>query len=572
MNNDNNNKSVTAVTPGEAITWTAMVLTTLPHQQWGLGVFYGLGALVCWGLRRQPEIRALTETALEVMEQNGTPKLLSWVVGRIPVPPADAPRNKLLEVQHKRSQTLEARPSGKEKLNLGKGLTGLLGDDNPLNRKKDEPAKIDRATGADTKANKAIVAAYPPSKGGAVDDWIKAKMEQSEIKVLRLQDVVDLLNEDIDDNPMILIVGNSGTGKTVLAQLLVGTRPGKVVVLDQKRPKGWEGPKWGGLPYVSRDSDGGFSSMEKALAAVVEEMNSRYQRQETATAPFQQLTVVFDEAKNTLEEAPELANYYRRIVSIGREVGVRLILISTTDRARKLGFDGEADSLDSFTWVRLGEFATKVLPDVADRGTERYYHAVVRKAGQYTAFENELAYTLVRDKLVLKPTKAWAGVKYNCQLLEDKKTEVNVRPLASSVSAPEFNLLESLLSEERVKPGQKTPPLEAKAEAADINTSADSVRKLPLPEEKVTSATREVAKLRLQELTRKWKEAAEVDRRLALNALREVQQGKSVTSAVEASWGSGGGRKFAERSSLVRAAVEMAELVCQLKSSTRGRS
>lgn len=630
MSDDNNNIPVPAVTPGEALSWATMILTTLPHQQWGLGIFYGLSALVAWGLRRQPEIRALAENALAEMEQNGTPKLLTGVVRRIPVPPAGVP--KLLEDknqrqgnQNKRSQTLEMRPE-KEKLSLGKGLTGLLGDDNPLGEgalrgavtKKVErtpepsdeepvfrPARADRTAGAETKANKAITAASSPAGGAPVDAWLASKMEQTAVKVLRLQDVVDALNEDIDDNPMVLIVGNSGAGKTVLAQLLVGTRPGKVVILDQKRPKGWEGPKWGGLPYVGRDLDGGFTAMEAALSAVVDEMVERYQTQETATEPFQQLTVVLDEAKNTLEEAPVLADYYRKIVSIGREVGVRLILISTTDRARKLGFDGEADSLDSFTWVRLGDFATKVLPEVADRGTDRYYHAVVRKAGQYMAFENELAFGLVRDKLVLKASKAWGRVEYNCQIPKRERETNGSRPSEARevpltrpaqpvtvvaaqqrVSVPpqprqqqgdDFDLLGELLAEgsrlsvaggsvkssevvvdaEEVAVVGAEVPRDEKSQIGTSNAENDNYRPV--------SGTAETPVLRLKEVARLLGTVAAEERGRTKKVLHSMASGATMSAAIRQEYGVSGGRVFSRAVYLVKLEQEAQGLLKQLK-------
>lgn len=620
MTEEQTNPIVPRVTPGEAVTWGTMLLSTLPHQEWGLGFFYLVVAGGAWVLRRQPEFRGFIEEQVERMEENASPRLLTGFVRRIPVPPAgvrallEGPRGSSRRVAYRDGGAADAEPEVLEgvrvpqrgDVSIRKGLLDLFGEDNPLEQKK-PAARVSSRSGGATRANQKVVKAASPKDRAA--QWVAASVadEVPPLKVLSLQDVVDAINKDIDDHPHILIVGNSGAGKTVLAQLIVGTRPGKVVVLDPKRPKGWEGPKWGGLPYVSRDPDGSYRSMVAALSQVVAEMNDRYQRQETATEPFQQLTVVLDEAKNSLEECPELADQYRLIVSIGREVGVRLVLISTTDRARKLGFDGEADSLDSFTWVRLGDFAVRVLPEVAERGEERYYHAVVDRAGKWVSFENELAFGLVKEHLKLRTTKAWNEVAYNCQAVVAKKPVVidheddeppvrrpSRRPAAppTVVSAarevvvtsqpapapePEFDLLGSLLTGGSVNTFEREVPMEVKAEVykaaaslpkSQIGTSErqDDVEVTSASATSALTDPRESAKMRLRELTRKWTEAAEVDRRLALNSLQLVRQGRSVTAAVEAAWGSSGGRKFPERSALVKMAVEMAELARQLNS------
>lgn len=603
---DEQHTNAPAVTPGEAASWAMMLLSTLPHQQWGLGILYGLGAVTVWAVRRQPEIRELAEKLVADMEENNAPRLLTGAVRRMPVPPAGAP--KLLppgKTRNKPLETLETRRK-EDGLRLGRGLTGLLGEDNPLEGGSlrgtitkevkltpaaspapavAPPARVDRTEGAVTKANKAVAKA----SASPVEEWLTSKMEQTALRVLPLQEVIDALNEDVDDNPHILIVGNSGSGKTVLAQLIAATRPGKVVILDQKRPKGWEGPKWGGLPYVGRDLDGGFSAMEDALAAVVEEMNERYQRQETATEPFQQLTVILDEAKNTLEEMPGLADYYRKIVSIGREVGVRLILISTTDRARKLGFDGEADSLDSFTWVRLGDFATKVLPEVTDRGEERYYHAVVRKAGQYVAFENELAHNLVKNKLVLKPSKAWSAAEYNCQVPKrsapspEPEREPRLRPTQVVAAAREqvlvtpppaaptedFDLLGALLAGGSVKGSGAEVGTEVdaevlaevpQAEKSQIGTS--SAKK---DYSRPVSGTSEALVLRLKEVARLLGAEAPEAREHARKVLHLVDTGTSLTRAIYEVLGVKSGRPFSRMAYLVKLEQEARTLLAQLK-------
>ncbi|KPV51634.1 hypothetical protein SE17_20100 [Kouleothrix aurantiaca] len=233
------------------------------------------------------------------------------------------------------------------------------------------------------------------------------------VTVLGISKLVKELNTNIDDHPHLVLFGNSGSGKTTLAQLIAGLRTGRLVILDPKRPKGWEGAKWGGLPYVTRATDGSYGPLVAALKAVVAEMDRRYAVMERASTPFEQLSVIFDEARNAITECPELADLYKKVISIGREVGVRLIILSTNDRVKSLGLDGEGDMRDSLRRIHLGKFARDVYPEVARLGKENHLHAVVELEG-WTPFDNSKTLELLQ-RVSLPASKAWDGVRANCQ-------------------------------------------------------------------------------------------------------------------------------------------------------------
>jgi energy-coupling factor transporter ATP-binding protein EcfA2 len=599
-------------TLGEGASWVLLALAIGPNPaNWGLAPLAGIGALIIWAARRNEDFRGWVETQVEEMEASRTPQAIVTLARNLPVPPAGS-RHLLTDSRKARRSpevieaVREAQPAAAA---LRQGFLDLLGEDNPLEaqppRKPSQSPRrpqVSTQAGRETGANQRLT---QDASRDAAAEWVARAVEADRpaIKALSLQDAIEELNTDVDDHPHILLVGNSGAGKTALAQLLIGTRPGKVVILDPKRPKGWEGPKWGGLPYVSRDRDGGYTAMVTALEKVVDEMNDRYHRQETATEPFPQLTVVLDEAKNSLEECPELADQYRLIVSIGREVGVRLVLISTTDRARKLGFDGEADSLDSFTWVRLGEFAVKALPEVAERGTERYYHAVVKRGGGWVAFQNELAYGLVKEHLRLRATKAWDAVLYNCQgvikpaepvaaprqpavrptqprepvRLVSAAREVVVPAPARPAAEPEFDLLGSLLATPVVKtfPREVDGSSAGSARPASVTSSESHFGTSEHQngqeasfgnETRAVLDPRQELKNRLRELAAEMREIPEVERPRVQKTLHLMASGKSLTAALTEAWGNAGGRHFAVRSGWVRKSQEARALLTQLKS------
>lgn len=467
------------ITLSEALAVGGTVVTVLPHDPVVAIALLPIGAGI-WGLRRYSGFRswvAAQREALEDQEFVGR-ELACYALERLPVPPVGV-KGLLEDGQAKEQQSVPEKPrkatgsrlsedtgsrlseaTGSRLSEASPSLTSrlpqtmfdLFGDDDPRKRasllaqregpkrhspttiegearpgrarKGGETQPIEHKDGAVTRQIQAL-----PAPEQDEDAWLtqyaeteqpKQKPQQAQKasrKIISIREVCRLLNEEVDDRPHVLIVGNSGAGKTVLAQLLIGTRPGKVVILDPKRPRGWEGPKWGGLPYVSRDKEtASYKPMVEALRTVVREMDRRYRVQDEVSEPFEPLTVVLDEAKNSVEECEELAEQYRKIVSIGREVGIRLILLSTTDRAGKLGFSGEADSMDSLAWVRLGNFARDVLgEEEADRLGDRRFHWAAIGLGVWTPFENGRTLTLV-EKLSLGRNKAWQKVTYNCQV------------------------------------------------------------------------------------------------------------------------------------------------------------
>lgn len=356
---------------------------------------------------------------------------------------------------------------------------------------------------------------------------------------LGLDDVLMAVNEDVDNLPHLILYGDSGSGKTFLAQLIAGSRPGQLVILDPKRPQGWKGPKWGGLPYVCRAKglpEGldlreflarSYAPLVAALHSVVAEMVDRYDRQERQREPFEQLTVVLDEARNSVSESPELAELYKKIISIGREVNVRLILLSTTDRVGPLGFAGEGDAMDSLGEIRLGLFAVNVkreLAQLADEGT-KYLRAVFYRGGRWVPFDN--AGTAGRlDALRLGADRVWPGVAYNCQLPVD-----DTKLLGQLLDAPRS-----------VKGFQAELPFHFEATSTEVRSASEPLRRTSTAEETTSDVLRNEA-LRAAELL---KTIPVSERSKFQKCLQLVAAGASRTRAIQDVFGVKGGDRFAQ--------------------------
>jgi hypothetical protein len=166
------------------------------------------------------------------------------------------------------------------------------------------------------------------------------------------------LNDEPDQAPHALIVGPSGAGKTTFTAAVLGARPGAAVVLSPKVNPG----NWRGAELVTLDDDGSYGPIAEALADLEAEKRRRIRilRTEGADA-LAPLTVVLDELPELLRFVPETGPFVVSLSSIGRELKMRLVAITT--RADALGVKGWKASEGNFVRVDLDRSRTAVLHD-----------------------------------------------------------------------------------------------------------------------------------------------------------------------------------------------------------------
>lgn len=171
-----------------------------------------------------------------------------------------------------------------------------------------------------------------------------------------------LAQEYVDEAPHILIVGSTGSGKTWLAQALATTRAGYVAILDPK----WKPRKWGNAPAITVDDDLSYTSLERACQSLLEELKKRQVELKHGVETFQPLTVVVEELPTLLDECPSAALLFKRLGQIGRELRIRVIGLSQSDRVKTLKLEGEGDARSNYLFIRLGEHAIAVCPGAAE--------------------------------------------------------------------------------------------------------------------------------------------------------------------------------------------------------------
>lgn len=169
---------------------------------------------------------------------------------------------------------------------------------------------------------------------------------------------------EVDRAPHLFLIGATGSGKTTAAMAQLAARQGKKLIIDPKPPKPGK-VKWGGLPYVMIDSDGGYSDIRAALKVANEEYKRRLAglRNGTVAGEFEELTIFVDETPTVVSECPDVAaKLFKDIGRIGRELRIRLVLMSQTDRVKALGLEGEGDTRENFVFISLRLAGTKANP------------------------------------------------------------------------------------------------------------------------------------------------------------------------------------------------------------------
>lgn len=163
---------------------------------------------------------------------------------------------------------------------------------------------------------------------------------------LRPAQWLQAVNDRPDDNPHMTVVGPSGSGKTTFVSAALGKRPGRTVVLTPKVTPG----AWRGAEVVTLGEDLSYDPLAQAL----EELQLEARRRSVALKrgePLEPLTVVLDELPELHAEIPGAGKFAVRLSRWGRELGMRQVVIATSDDA--LNIPGWAATRPNYVRVEL---------------------------------------------------------------------------------------------------------------------------------------------------------------------------------------------------------------------------
>lgn len=163
----------------------------------------------------------------------------------------------------------------------------------------------------------------------------------------------------------IRVIGETGSGKSTIAQALMGSLDGKLIVLDPV----WTPGSWGGLPAITVSPDGDYAPIAQAVDDILEEMKQRTALLQQGEQHFERLTIVADEVPDTVSEVPQLGMMIRRLGQRGRHVNLHVLGIAQSDRVAAWGLEGYGDAIQNFATLYVGNKALEKIPDLA--GQER---------------------------------------------------------------------------------------------------------------------------------------------------------------------------------------------------------
>lgn len=194
-------------------------------------------------------------------------------------------------------------------------------------------------------------------------------------KLAQAQDLqtIDLL--EAIDGKHVFIIGDTGTGKSSLAQWLAYRLGGEVTVYDPDASP----DEWQGLKVIGRK--GNFAAIQEAMEADLEELQRRIElRGESGDRALLGLesTTIAEEFPLLASEVEIASDWLIKHGNRGRKPKRCIIALSQTDAVKSLGIEGEGQARKNFRYVRLGKFAVDHAKKLGDASIEAWL-----KAGKY---------------------------------------------------------------------------------------------------------------------------------------------------------------------------------------------
>jgi energy-coupling factor transporter ATP-binding protein EcfA2 len=195
---------------------------------------------------------------------------------------------------------------------------------------------------------------------GRVPDGVLPSREQSDgfVEIEPITDVVEAL-----EGKHGLIVGETGTGKSTLAQYLACTVGGRVTVYDADAAP----DEWPGLEVVGRGGD--FSAIASGMGFDLEDLQHQVELRGAkgdAALAGSARCLIAEEFPLLAEEVETATTWLKKHARRGRKPLRFVIALAQDDSVKALGIEGEGGVRKNFRMVRLGKTAVSHAKSLKD--------------------------------------------------------------------------------------------------------------------------------------------------------------------------------------------------------------
>ena len=166
----------------------------------------------------------------------------------------------------------------------------------------------------------------------------------------------------LTDSLHLMLVGESNAGKSTAAEAVLAARVqagDQVLILDPHA----DPTIWRGLPAVGTGRD--YAAIAVAMERLLAEMSDRYQRKAAGDTSYPPVSLFIDEWPAIQLHCKNAGAFMAQMAQEARKVGMRLVVLTQSDRVESLGLSGKGDVRENFTMLLLGNKATAAIPETA---------------------------------------------------------------------------------------------------------------------------------------------------------------------------------------------------------------
>ncbi len=225
--------------------------------------------------------------------------------------------------------------------------------------------------------------------------------------------------------PHMLLLGETGSGKSTLVKYLVSHSSAPAIVLDpHAAPDDWQG-----MTVIGAGRK--YKNIGDEVDRLVLLMDARYEARAEGQKNFVPLLVIIDEFPAIAAAlGKSFTDAIMLLVREARKISIKLIILSIGSEVKSLGIEGQGSIRECFAMISLGKFAKTRAKALGDEAIKE----VIRSA-KYAAMLDDLPCALPEiDQVFLQQLPL--PPDYQRQLTSTSTSTNTYSPVSALVSSP----------------------------------------------------------------------------------------------------------------------------------------